>query len=243
MAGLAALRDTDMRQLHTLWEITAGTYGGAPLVTAVLLVQLYLLCWVVKERWNQRREDASGADEEMRKAQAVARADVWRMRVRPLVITLMLLGPGLGLAMSTLVGSFGMASLGNVMGQQTSLDVLLPQVATAYREVSYAYLLMVGGTAPMLLGPLIILAAGSFERAASLSQGGDVPDLVLHELKQFRLDAERHAAQARQDAAVAADLFALLAQEVKAARAGNASGSRGRVETAAGRHGDGRWTA
>src|SRR5207302_690828 len=102
---------------------------------------------------------AHGLSPDGLRIRAARRAEIWQKQVRPLALTMMLLGPGLGLGMSTLLGALGMGALGDAMGTQTSADALASIMAHAYREISYAYFLMVGGTFPMLLGPVIVLAA------------------------------------------------------------------------------------
>src|SRR5207253_5680186 len=124
------------------------------------LVQLALLGWVIAEGLRARAErNAPGLDAAARRIRAARRAEIWQKQVRPLVLTVMLLGPGLGLGMSTLLGALGMGALGDAMGTQAGADALAATMAHAYREISYAYFLMVGGTFPMLLGPVIVLAA------------------------------------------------------------------------------------
>src|SRR5207302_3367483 len=133
------------------------TWGGAPLLLIITLVQLSLLGWVLLEGLRARSEKSLPPDE--RRIRAAHRAELWQKHVRPLTLTMMLLGPGLGLGMSTLLGALGMGALGDAMGTQAAADALASTMAQAYREISYAYFLMVGGTFPMLLGPVIVLAA------------------------------------------------------------------------------------
>jgi len=45
-----------------------------------------------------------------------------------------------------------MGALGDAMGTGVGADALAETMARAYREISYAYFMMVGGTFPMLLG-------------------------------------------------------------------------------------------
>jgi hypothetical protein len=167
-----------MQLVATLIEWSKSTYGGLPLIVLINLLQLSNFVWVVYEAWRTRWE-TQRLDRPVLKIRAAQRAEMWKQRVRPMVITLMLLGPGLGLAMSTLLGAIGMGSLGDAMGSQIDQQALLTQIGLAYREISYAYLLMVGGTAPMLLGPIAILIARRLELAAEDALGGDREDRML----------------------------------------------------------------
>src|SRR2546423_3679136 len=136
------------------------TYGGAPLLLAITLVQAALLGWTFAQAWKARGDRiAPGLSPDVRRIRAARRAEIWEKHVRPIALTLMLLGPGLGLGMSTLLGALGMGALSDAMGAQTSADALAGIMAKAYREISYAYFLMVGGTFPMLLGPVAVLVA------------------------------------------------------------------------------------
>jgi hypothetical protein len=125
------------------------TYGGAPVLLVITLLQLALLGWVVVEvaRALRERSDPS-LSPDARRIRAVHRAELWQKSVRPLALTLMLLGPGIGLGMSTLLGALGMGSLGDVMGTSAGADQLAATMASAYREISYAYFLMMCGTSP-----------------------------------------------------------------------------------------------
>src|SRR5262249_42396667 len=127
---------------------------------AITLIQFALLGWVVIEavRARSERNDASlGADE--RRVRAARRAEIWQKHVRPVAVTMMLLGPGLGLGMSTLVGALGMGALGDVMGTSAGAEKLAATMAPPYRDLSYACFLLVGGTCPVPLGPGILLCA------------------------------------------------------------------------------------
>ena len=178
------------------------TYGGAPVLLFITLMQLALLGWVVAEAARARRErnDPSLSPDE-RRIRASHRADLWQKSVRPLSLTLMLLGPGIGLGMSTLLGALGMGSLGDVMGTSAGADQLAATMASAYREISYAYFLMVGGTFPMLLGPVIVLCARRLDEEGHDARGGDPEDVLLHTLKSLLAVAETQAARSQQDTA------------------------------------------
>jgi hypothetical protein len=121
--------------------------------------------------------------------------------VRPLALTLMLLGPGLGVGMSTLLGALGMGSLGEVIGTPAAAELLASSMAHAYREISYAYFLMVGGTFPMLLGPVIVLAAKRLDDEGFDARGGEPEEVLLHTLKSLLAVAEAQAGRAQIDAA------------------------------------------
>ena len=114
---------------------------------------------------------------------------------------MMLLGPGLGLGMSTLLGALGMGALSDAMGAQASADVLASTMAHAYREISYAYFLMVGGTFPMLLGPVIVLAARRIDEDGTDARGGEPDEVLLHTLRSLLAVTEAQAARAQLDAA------------------------------------------
>jgi hypothetical protein len=178
------------------------TYGGAPVLLLITLLQLALLGWVVVEATRARRERSSPSlSPDARRIRAVHRAELWQKSVRPMTLTLMLLGPGIGLGMSTLLGALGMGSLGDVMGTSAGADQLAATMASAYREISYAYFLMVGGTFPMLLGPVIVLCARRLDEEGHEARGGDPEDVLLHTLKSLLAVAESQASRAQVDAA------------------------------------------
>src|SRR5262245_30062017 len=105
--------------LDKLWEITRATFGGAPAVLLVNCLQIALFLWFTAEIASAAREKARYRNQEaVLKIWSARRAEIWRDRVRPAVITLMLIGPGLGLALSTLVGALGMGQLGDAMRSQ-----------------------------------------------------------------------------------------------------------------------------
>jgi hypothetical protein len=176
------------------------TYGGAPLLLIVMLVQLALLGWVVSARLRGRIDRNSGSAEE-RRLKSAARAEIWNKRVRPMALTMMLLGPGIGLGMSTLLGALGMGSLSDAMASPTGAEHLAQTMAIAYRDISYAYFLMVGGTFPMLLGPVIVLAAHGLEEEGMEARGGDPDEVLLHTMKTLLTVSETQAVQAQRDAA------------------------------------------
>ncbi len=181
------------------WQYSIETYGGAPALLGITLVQMALLGWVVAEGFRARGDRSLPLD--ARKVRAAHRAEVWQKRVRPLALTMMLLGPGLGLGMSTLLGALGMGMLGDVMGTQAAADALAQTMARAYREISYAYFLMVGGTFPMLLGPVIVLAARRLDDEGNHARGGEPEEVLLHTLKSLLAVTEAQASRAQIDAA------------------------------------------
>jgi hypothetical protein len=184
------------------WHYSVDTYGGAPVLLLITTLQLALLGWVVMEGVRARRErNDPNFSAEARRVRAAHRAELWQKRVRPLALTLMLLGPGLGLGMSTLLGALGMGALGDVMGSQAAADALASTMAQAYREISYAYFLMVGGTFPMLLGPVIVLAARRLDEDGDHARGGEPDEILLHTLKSLLAVTEQQAARAHIDAA------------------------------------------
>ena len=203
------------------WHYSVETYGGAPVLLVVNLVQLAVLGWVIEQSLRARAErNGPGLSPDARRVRGARRAEIWQKQVRPLALTLMLLGPGFGLGMSTLVGALGMGSLGDAMGMQAGADILAQTMATAYREISYAYFLMVAGTFPMLLGPVIVLAARRLDEDGSEARGGDPEEVLLHTLKSLLDVAEAHALRAQADAA---RTHALLAQTAAAMNRGVAA--------------------
>src|SRR4051812_35219848 len=181
------------------WQYSIDTYGGAPMLLLINLVQMALLAWVVQQGFRAQSERLLAP--ESRRIRAARRAEIWNKQVRPLALTMMLLGPGLGLGMSTLLGALGMGQLGDAMAVQTSADVLASTMAHAYREISYAYFLMVGGTFPMLVGPIIVLAARRLDEDGTDAKGGEPDEVLLHTLRSLLAVTEQQAARAQLDAA------------------------------------------
>ena len=208
-----------MSLLARFWHYSLETYGGAPMLLVVNLIQLSLLGWVLVQGVRAQRQPGLVSSDERRIA-AAGRAAVWQKQVRPLSLTMMLLGPGLGLGMSTLLGALGMGALGDAMGTQASPDVLAAVMTHAYREISYAYFLMVAGTFPMLLGPVIVLAARRLDEEGAEAHGGEPEEVLLHTLKSLLAVAEGQAARAQADAA---RTHALLEETAMALRRGRAA--------------------
>ncbi len=203
------------------WHYSVETYGGAPVLLVINLIQLAVLGWVISQTLRAQAERAApGLSADARRIRAAQRAEIWHKQVRPLALTMMLLGPGLGLGMSTLVGALGMGSLGDAMGAQAGAEVLAQTMARAYREISYAYFLMVGGTFPMLLGPVIVLAARRLDEDGSDARGGDPEEVLLHTLKSLLSVTEAQARRAQSDAA---RTHALLAETAAAIQRGAAA--------------------
>ena len=191
-----------MGLLARFWQYSLETYGGAPVLLGIILVQAALLGGVVVEGFRSRAEKSDPSlSVDAKRVRAAHRAEIWQQRVRPLALTMMLLGPGLGLGMSTLLGALGMGSLGDVMGTSAGAEVLASTMAHAYREISYAYFLMVGGTFPMLLGPVIVLAARRLDAEGNQARGGEPDEVLLHTLKSLLQVAESQAQRAQIDAA------------------------------------------
>src|SRR5207237_9927522 len=106
------------------------TYGGAPLLLAITLVQLTLLGWTFAQAWKARTDRrAPGLSPDVHRIRAARRAEIWDKHVRPLALTMMLLGAGFGLGMSKLLGAIGMGALGvaieNQAGGETRVDTKL----------------------------------------------------------------------------------------------------------------------
>ena len=199
------------------WHYSIDTYGGAPMLLLINLIQVAVLGWVISQAWRARVEIASPDAQRVR---AARRAEIWQKQVRPIALTMMLLGPGLGLGMSTLLGALGMGALGDAMGTQVGAEALAATMARAYREISYAYFLMVGGTFPMLLGPVIVLAARRLDEDASAARGGEPEEVLLHTLKSLLAVTE---AQARRAQADATRMHTLLAETAAAIQRGVAA--------------------
>ena len=191
-----------MGLLARFWHYSVDTYGGAPVLLAINLIQVALLAWVVSQGFRAQAERGqTGCSPEARRIRAAHRAEIWQKHVRPLSLTMMLLGPGFGLGMSTLLGALGMGALGDAMATQAGADALAATMAHAYREISYAYFLMVAGTFPMLLGPVIVLAARRLDEEGADARGGEPDEVLLHTLKSLLAVQEGQAERARIDAA------------------------------------------
>ena len=210
-----------MGPLALFWRYSIDTYGGAPVLLLMNLMQLSLLGWVLLEVVRSRVEAATGSLEAAEhRVRAARRAELWQKQVRPISLTLMLLGPGLGLGMSTLLGALGMGALSDAMASQVSADTLAATMAHAYREISYAYFLMVGGTLPMLLGPVAVLLAKQLDEQGADAAGGEPEEVMLHTLKGLLAVAEAQAKRSQLDAA---RTHALLEQTTAALRRGVAA--------------------
>jgi len=199
------------------WHYSIDTYGGAPMLLLINLIQVAVLGWVISQAWRARVEIVPP---DARRVRSARRAEIWQKQVRPIALTMMLLGPGLGLGMSTLLGALGMGALGDAMGTQVGAETLAATMARAYREISYAYFLMVGGTFPMLLGPVIVLVAQRLEEDGSDARGGEPEEVLLHTLKSLLAVTE---AQARRAQADAARTHTLLAEAAAAIQRGAAA--------------------
>lgn len=208
-----------MGLLARFWHYSIETYGGAPMLLVVNLIQLSLLGWVLVQGIRAQRE-RGGLSSDAGRVRSARRAEIWQRQVRPLSLTMMLLGPGLGLGMSTLLGALGMGALGDAMGTQVSADLLAATMAHAYREISYAYFLMVAGTFPMLLGPVIVLAARRLDQEGAEARGGDPEEVLLHTLKSLLAVTEAQGSRAQLDAA---RTHALLEETATAMRRGRAA--------------------
>ena len=206
-----------MGLLARFWHYSIDTYGGAPMLLLINLIQVAVLGWVISQAWRARTEVVSP---DARRIRSAHRAEIWQKQVRPIALTMMLLGPGLGLGMSTLLGALGMGALGDAMGTQTGAEALAATMAHAYREISYAYFLMVGGTFPMLLGPVIVLVARRRDEGGSDARGGDPEEVLLHTLKSLLAATESHARRAQLDAA---RTHTLLAEATAALQRGAAA--------------------
>jgi len=189
-----------MGPLARFWHYSVDTYGGAPVLLLITLIQIAALGWVVAQAVRARADYAPGISPDYRRIRAARRAEIWQKQVRPLALTMMLLGPGLGLGMSTLLGALGMGALGDAMGAQAGAELLAATMARAYREISYAYFLIVGGTFPMLLGPVIVLVARRLDDEGSDAKGGDPEEVLLHTLKSLLAVTEAQARRAQADA-------------------------------------------
>jgi hypothetical protein len=209
---LGSLEEAAMGLFARFWHYSIDTYGGAPMLLLINLIQIAVLGWVISQAWRARVEIVSP---EARRIRAARRAEIWQKQVRPIALTMMLLGPGLGLGMSTLLGALGMGALGDAMGTQVGAEALAATMAHAYREISYAYFLMVGGTFPMLLGPVIVLFSRRLDEDASDARGGEPEEVLLHTLKSLLAVTEAQARRAQTDAARTHTLLAEAAAAVQ----------------------------
>lgn len=170
---------------------------AGPTVALLVSAQLAAGAWVFWQRIQVARESRRGLPAELLRAFALQRAGIWHGSVRPLVSLLTLLGPAVGMAMSTALGAIGMSRLGQVIdaggGEQAAL---LSEMAAAFVDVSNAYFVMVGGTLCLILGPVIMYVARPFEAAAQEVEGGDPEEQVLAELRGIRAALERRTWQA-----------------------------------------------
>src|SRR3954469_6623148 len=198
------------------WHYSIDTYGGAPMLLLINLIQVAVLGWVISQAWRARVEIVPP---DARRIRAARRAEIWQKQVRPIALTMMLLGPGLGLGMSTLLGALGMGALGDAMGTGVGAESLAATMAHAYREISYAYFLMVGGTFPMLLGPLIVLAARRLDFDAMDARGGDPDEVLLLTLKSLLAVTETQSQRLQTDAAKTHALLEATAAALSRGRA------------------------
>ena len=209
-----------MDPLARFWMYTVDTFGGLPALLVLNLVQLSLLAWVIAEGSRAGRDRRSRTmDPAAVRIRAARRSEIWQRHVRPLCMALMLLGPGLGLGLSTLLGALGMGALGDAVGSQASPELLQSTMARAYREISFAYFLMVGGTLPMLVGPLVVLAARKLEQGGTEARGGEPDDLMLRSLYRLVAVAEAGASKAERDSAATQALLRDVARALRTSRA------------------------
>lgn len=202
--------------IDALWELTLDTYGGLPFVLAVNFLQIAAGLWTVKEVLAARRERARGGDPERIRLAALARAEMWKNRVRPVVMTMMPLGPAAGIFLSTLLGAHGMAALSDAMAAGGAQLALMEVVADAYRDIVSAYYLMVAGAPPMLLGPAIVLLAHRFDQDEQDALGGDPDDRLIHAIDGLTDVLERQASRAEAQAVRTERVLDALAGRVNA---------------------------
>lgn len=202
--------------LDALWTLTLETYGGLPFVLAVNFLQVAAGIWTIRQVMAARREREGGLDPEQLRLSALARADVWRNRVRPVVMTMMPLGPAAGIFLSTLLGAHGMAALSDAMAAGGAQLALMDVVADAYRDIVSAYYLMVAGAPPMLLGPAIVLLAHRFDKDEQDALGGDPEDRLIHAIDTLTDALERQAIRADESAARTERMLEVLARRVRA---------------------------
>ena len=201
--------------LEAFWTLTLETYGGLPFVLAVNFLQIAAGAWTVREVLAARRERERGDDPEQLRLSALARAEIWRNRVRPVVMTMMPLGPAAGIFLSTLLGAHGMAMLSDAMAAGGAQLALMDVVAEAYRDIVSAYYLMVAGAPPMLLGPAIVLLAHRFDRDEQDALGGDPDDRLVHAIDGLTEALERHASRAEASAVRTERVLEILAKRVR----------------------------
>jgi len=59
------------------------------------LIQIAVLGWVVLQALRAQMDVAPGISSDARRIRAARRAEIWQKQVRPIALTMMLLGPGL----------------------------------------------------------------------------------------------------------------------------------------------------
>jgi hypothetical protein len=78
---------------------------------------------------------------------------------------------------------------------------------------------MVGGTFPMLLGPVIVLAARRIDQDGVDARGGDPDEVLLHTLKSLLAVTEHQAQRLQSDAAKTHTLLEATAAALSRGRA------------------------
>lgn len=172
---------------HFLFE----TSGAGPIVLAMLLTQVTLGAWVLAQRIQMALRTRSVQPEAALRLEILTRSSVWAQRIRPLVSLLTLLGPAVGMGLSTALGAVGMSRLGAVLGDSGGArESLMADMAASFTDVAQAYLVMVGGTIVLVVGPVIMFIARPIETAADEVAGGEPEDRLLDELVRIRMALE-----------------------------------------------------
>jgi hypothetical protein len=168
------------------------TFGAGPVVIGLVLLQSANLGWVVWSRVEAVRDGQREMPDAMRKARTLQRDSLWRNTSRPMVSFVAMMGPALGMALSTVIGSLGMSRLGQALAKPTTeQSQMLADVSSAFQETAASYMIMGGSTMTIVLGALALFLARPIEVAAADLRGGDEEDLVLTELRAIRGALER----------------------------------------------------
>ncbi len=165
------------------------------LLCACTLCELILGSWVVRQVLMARAEFGA-LPAAARDLRAIQRAEIWHTRIRPWLTAIMIVAPGLGLMGSTLRGANGVGALGRAVAGAASPETLRVTLSEGFREVSFAYYLLVLSVPAMILTPLITAIAHRIETDDTRARGGDTDDQVVSTLSRIYDQLERVAPRA-----------------------------------------------
>ncbi len=190
----------NVTDLSSFLDFARETYLTGPLLLAINAAQFSALGWVLWQRLASHLERFN-TPAEVRTLRSIRRAEIWAEQVSPMVVTLMLLGPGIGLGGSTLLGAIGMGALGDLLAMDAAAQAdLMVAMGYVYQEIAQAYNIMVLGTPPILVGPVIVLLAAPLNADRTLAAGGSPEELSLAELRRLNENFDNLAALLRRDA-------------------------------------------